>query len=302
MTADRTPTFFLLGAPKAGTTALYALLNQHPDVFLPAVKEPHHYAYRDHPLTFGGPADERIMRHMVIRDAQRYRALYRGRSETALGDASAMQLYVPGTEARISDELPNARFVVVLRDPVQRAFSSWLHLVRDDREWLSFEAALDAEPERIAADWIPLWHYVAVGRYAEQLTRWFEHTSPERFHILLHDDLRSDPVAALRDVFRFLDVDPNVEVDTTLERNVSGVPKSRALQRMLSRPHPVKDAAKRLLPPAVKDRLVTWLRRRNVGDKPALDAATASRLRARFDDDVAKLEELLGRDLTGWRR
>lgn len=295
------PTFFLLGAPKAGTTALWAMLRQHPDVFLPDRKEPHYFAYRDHALDFAGPADARIMRHMVVRDEAAYRSLYRGRSASARGDASAMQLYVPGTPERVRAAVPTARLLVVLRDPVQRAFSSWLHLVRDDRESLDFEAALAAEDERVEAGWIPLWHYRRVGLYAEQLSRWLDAFPERQLHVVWYQDLKRQPDVVLREVFAFLGVEAGIAVDTSLQRNVSGVPRSRFLQRALSRPHPVKDVLKRIVPARTRERWVAGLRRRNVGSRPLIDPVTASRLRADFVDDVERLEAMTGRDLSAWR-
>ena len=295
------PTFFLLGAPKAGTTALYAMLKQHPDVFLPARKEPHYFAYRDHPLEFGGPADVRIMRHMVIQDEGSYRSQYCGRPERATGDASAMQLYVPGTSERIRAAVPDARLIAILRDPVQRAFSSWLHLVRDDRETLSFEDALDAEDERIAAGWIPLWHYRRASRYAEQLERWFDVFPVDQILILFHDELRSNSAAVLGRTFTFLGVDPGVPVATNVERNVSGIPRSRRLQRILSRPHPLKDVLRRAVPGEVRERTIAWLRNRNVAHRPEIQPATAERLRDEVTDDVVRLEAMLRVDLSRWR-
>lgn len=295
------PTFFLLGAPKAGTTALWAMLRQHPEVYLPDHKEPHFFAYRDHDLAFGGPADARIMRHMVIRDEEAYRALFRGRPEAARGDASVMQLYVPGTEARIRAAVPDARLLVVLRDPVQRAFSSWLHLVRDDRETLPFEAALLAENERVEADWIPLWHYQQVGTYAAQLERWWRHFPQDQLHVVWYEDLRADPHGVLRRVLAFLDVDPAAEIDVDVRRNVSGLPRNRWLQRLLSRPHLAKEAVKRLVPGTLRERLVAALRNLNVADKPTLDPSTEASLRAHFVPEVERLETFTGRDLSAWK-
>jgi len=116
------PNFFVVGAAKSGTTAFYHELRRHPDVFLPAVKEPHVYAYL---------ADPSVARHLFADEAaarRRYQELYREvRDEKAVGDASTTNLVVHGAAEVIESEVPAARIVAVLRHPVDQAYSHWRH-------------------------------------------------------------------------------------------------------------------------------------------------------------------------------
>lgn len=138
------PNFFIVGAPKAGTTWLYWNLRQHPDVFLPHVKEPHFFS-RVKP----NPAKGYIFRETT--SVNDYLALYqRAERFKALGDASPSYLVTEAAAVRIREQLPDARIIILLRDPIERTFSQYLMDVRDGVQDLSlFEAILsDHQIER----------------------------------------------------------------------------------------------------------------------------------------------------------
>jgi hypothetical protein len=164
-TAQRGPNFFLVGAAKSGTTALYRALREHPGVYLPAVKEPHVYAYL---------ADRSCAPHLYPNDAaarRRYRELYAGVSAaTAVGDASTTNLVVPGAAAVINRDFPSARIVAILRHPVDRAFSHHAHFVAAGGEDVTdFARAVREEEARQAAGLPFTYRYLGWSRYSEQL-------------------------------------------------------------------------------------------------------------------------------------
>ncbi len=199
------PDFLVLGAQKAGTTALYAYLRRHPRITGPSWKE----------VSF-------FDRHYA-----RGEAWYRGNFPNALrarglvGEASPSYLFHPLAPERVAGMLPEARLIALLRNPVDRAFSHYQHEVALGREPLSFEDALAAEDERLrgeeermAADpgyfshaW---WNhtYRARGRYAEQLERWLAVFPRERLLVLPSEDLLGDPAAAHARVLEFLGAEP----------------------------------------------------------------------------------------------
>jgi len=200
------PDFLILGAQKAGTTALYAYLRQHPDVTGPVWKE----------VSF-------FDRHWARGDAW-YRGNFPLRvraRRAAVGEASPSYLFHPLAPERVRALVPGARLIALLRNPVDRAFSHFQHEVALGREPLSFEDALDREDERMdgalermRADpryfsraW---WNhtYVARGRYAEQLERWLASFPREQLLVVLTDDLRDDADATYRRVLDFLGVEP----------------------------------------------------------------------------------------------
>ena len=142
------PNFLVIGAAKAGTNALFHYLRQHHQVYMSPWKEPKFFAFesRDE-LTFrAANGREAPVNATVILDRQEYEQLFDGaRGELALGEASPHYLYVEKAPARIKALVPEMKLIAVLRNPVDRAFSSYLHLVRDALEPLDFGTALDAQ-------------------------------------------------------------------------------------------------------------------------------------------------------------
>jgi len=198
------PDFLILGAQKAGTTALYAYLRWHPQISGPSFKE----------VSF-------FDRHYV-RGERWYRAhLPARRSGTIVGEASPSYLFHPLAPQRVAQLLPHARLIALLRNPVDRAFSHYQHEVALGREPLTFEEAIDREDERMQGEvehmlrdpeyfseaW---WNYtyLARGQYAAQLERWFQAFPRERLLVLLTDELADDPAGTHRRVLEFLGVEP----------------------------------------------------------------------------------------------
>ncbi len=304
------PNFLVIGAQKAGTTALYHYLNQHPQIFMSPVKEPHFFAFEGKELDFRGPYDREVLGHMVVSDEGAYRALFDGAGgERAWGEASSMYLYLEEAVERIKRHTPEARLIAVLRNPVERAYSSFLHMVRDGREPIpDFGKALEAEEERIKGNWSPIWHYRRMGFYYEQLVRYYEAFGLEQVKVRLYEDLDSDPLGVLRDIHGFLGVDPAFVPDVSARYNVSGVPKSKrlhALHKFLLRQNPVKVVLKPFFPKKLRRRLVEGslnaLRNRNLV-KPPFPEEVRRALIGDYKEDVLKLQELIGRDLSRWLR
>ncbi|HYC31039.1 MAG TPA: sulfotransferase, partial [Gemmatimonadales bacterium] len=258
------PNFLMIGAQKSGTTAIYAYIAQHPQVFTSENKEPGFFAFEGQPAAFTGPDDARGERYRV-RDIERYRELFRAAgAQPRRGEASNVHLYVPQAADRIRHYVPEAKLIAVLRDPVDRAYSAYRHLVRDGREDLSFEDALAAEPRRIAANWHPHWHYLARGFYHAQLARFYERFDPRQIAVYTYDDFRRDPAGMLRSVFTFLEIDPDFLPDMSVRHNVSGVPRFRLLHGLVARPSAAKDLVKRLIPTGARQRIRSALMDRNI--------------------------------------
>ncbi|WP_329108878.1 sulfotransferase domain-containing protein [Micromonospora sp. NBC_01699] len=197
------PDFLVIGGQRCGTTSLYHYLAAHPSVRGATGKE----------LQFFSLHHGRGLRW--------YRAHF---PTLAPGEhsfeASPYYLFHPSVPARIAADLPDARFVALLRDPVQRAYSHYLHTRSYGAEPLSFVDALDAEEERLAralrdgpdtrtAHFALRNHsYATRGRYAEQLERWFTHIPRERIHVARTEDLNTDPAGTYAEILRFLDLPP----------------------------------------------------------------------------------------------
>jgi hypothetical protein len=296
------PNFVIIGAAKAGTSSVFAYLGQHPGVFASPAKEPNYFALADQRVAFAGPGDS-IINQASITDLREYQALFRGaRSAAAIGEASTLYLYAPTAAEALRKHVPGVRVIAILRDPAERAYSSYLHMRRDGREPLtSFDEALDEEETRIRANWEHLWHYTRLGFYHAQLRRYYDLFPREQIAVWLYDDLSENPQRVLREVFTFLAVDPTFEPDMSVRHKVAGTPRSRLLHAALTRPNLAKSLAKAVLPPAVRGQLYGLAMRRNIMEhREALRPETRERLRGLYRDDVERLAALLRRDLSGW--
>ncbi len=293
------PDFILIGAAKSGTTALFYYLSQHPDVFACPVREPNFFALEGAALDFAGPGDEETVGRHSVTERDAYEALYADAQDGKItGEVSPLYLYHPKAAANIAAHRTDCKLIVVLRDPVARAYASYLHLRRDGREpCTSFEEALTMEAQR--QNWEHLWHYDAMGRYAEQLGRYLEHFPREQLLFLLHEDLRTSPAATLDACFNFLGIRPDFEPDFSRRPNRSGIPRFQALQNFMKGQGALKRFLVRVLPEQIRGRLVSGVQHINLA-QPVISETTAQKLRAGYREDIQRLQDLIGRDLSDW--
>ena len=307
MTAGRMPTFLIVGAAKSGTTACYHYLRAHPDIYMSPVKEPRFFAYEGRRPTYTGSYDRAWVESAVI-DLKAYQRLFDGATtEHARGEASVLYLHTPECAQRIRAHIPDVRLVAILRDPVERAYSQFLHHVRDgltvDADFLE---ALDAEPSRIDAGWSPIYEYANRGLYYSQLSRFYAVFSPQQIRVYLYEDFCGEPRRVLSDLYEFLGTSRDFVPPLDQVYNPSGVPRSRLVYRAYESLAKVARAAERrgLIPPGSLDagvapRLARAFQRRLLDRKPMPDDARI-RLRRFFREDTLKLQDLLGRDLSRW--
>ncbi|NJO77616.1 MAG: sulfotransferase [Cyanobacteria bacterium RM1_2_2] len=291
------PNFLIIGAAKAGTTSLHYYLSQHPQVYMSSVKEPRFFALEGETLNFRNP-DQDINRTSITR-LEAYQKLFQNvTDEIAIGETSPLYLYSPKAVERIKHYVPQAKLIAVLRNPVDRAFSCYTHLIREGYEPLSFVEGLQAEEERIRNNWAHLWHYRKAGYYYAQLKQYFDVFDPEQIRVYLYEDLNSNSTAITQNICRFLEVDDTFEPDLT-RMNVSGVPKNRLLYNLFKR-NPIKTALKPLFPTDLRKQIARKVKAWNLQDKPTLPSEIRAQLTEAYRDDILKLEELIQRDLSKW--
>jgi hypothetical protein len=300
------PNFLIIGAMKSGTTALYYYLEQHPQVYMSPVKEPNFFAFEGEDLGARWPGDQKGINGSSITEIEAYRALYaQAKDEKALGEASHWYLYRPKAVERIKHHIPDAKMIVILRNPVERAYSHFLHSVRTGTELLTdFTEALQEEASgaRKAAY---REDYFDRGLYAGQVQRYFDVFGRDQVRVYLHEDLNSSPHETMKDIFQFLQVDDSFIPDVSLKRNVSGFPKNKTLDRYLRGPHPVKRVLKRYLPFPLRRRLLVAsdaLNTRNLTEPPKLQPEVRRQLTGAYREDILNLQELINRNLFAWVR
>lgn len=216
MTNRRTmPHFLVIGAPKAGTTALHDALASHPSLYASPVKEPKYFLTaneRPNRAEQRGPGDAHSAREWVWRHDS-YEQLFRDAPDGALRfESTPFYLWSKPSHARVAATLgADVKLIAVIRDPIDRAFSNWSHLRADGLEPESdFVAACAAEPQRVAAGWAPFWRYLELGRYGEQFQHLFEHVDRSNVRVIRYRHLIDEPQQTLDGITEFLGVQPGI--------------------------------------------------------------------------------------------
>jgi sulfotransferase family protein len=298
------PDFLIAGVPKAGTTALHAALVPHPDLYLSAVKEPKFFLSQGCPPMNGGPGDVQTYQEHVWRRAD-YEALFDPAPPGTLrGEATPFYLYDLTAHDRIRQLIPDAKLILLLRDPVDRAHSNWTHLWNAGLEPEGdFRAACHAEKERKAAGWAPFWHYVGLGRYGEQVQHLYRVFPRDQVLLLRYRDLTEAPAATLDRVCDFLGVRTGVLRSIPRENVNRHVVEDNAVNRMLRGllraggrfghrfPVPLRLAA--------RGPLLTVLHRKR-GARPVTTARERAALLPLFADDIALLQDVTGERYDDW--
>jgi hypothetical protein len=294
---------FIVGAAKSGTTSLYYLLEQHPEVCMPAVKEPNYFSNitdDGDPVTPGnGPGDDSTV---WTSSRQQYHHLYRPEEQHTLKlEASVSYLYSSTAAKQIANYDPDSRIIIVLRNPIERAFSHYKHLLRDGRETTSFEEALELEKSRIANGWEFSWHLKRMGFYGRQIERYYQHFDREQIHIITLEDIKQDLPTVISDITDFLGLSAfEYDLDRQ-ERNASGVARSWILSRMVNWMLGYKATINKIIPPKVSHKALQLFRSFNI-KKSNLEIPQNLRrsLQSTFKEDIKETESLTGRRLDNW--
>ena len=300
------PNFFVVGTPKAGTTSLYNYLAQHPAIYLSPIKEPAYFApdlaevkrQLDIPepdpdglrAYLDGPMTER--RAGVVAEWDQYLKLFRNvRTEQAIGEASGNYLASHSAPALIRERIPAARIVMILRDPALRLFSQYSQAVGNGTvaagflDWLQTQRALEARVQpRLGAIWN--------GFYARHLERYRASFPASQIKIFFYEDYAADPHAVLRELFGFLELDPEFRVDVSVRHNVATQRRFTQLRAV----RPLLTTVGRRLPGSA------WLRSLDRKPMPGITQGERAAVLEIYREDILQLQEHLGRDLSAWLR
>jgi hypothetical protein len=304
MMSKKLPNFLIVGAAKCGTSSLHKYLEQHPEIFMSKVKEPRFITSQVNPFPLNGPGDHKV-EAWYVKDYEQYTKLFEGsESYQAIGESSADTLYFYERSIPVIKQyLGDPKIIIMLRNPVKRAFSAYQHLVRDLREELSFEDGLLQEPTRVANNWELIYHYTAVSMYHDSVKAFMDNFSNVK--VILTEDQEKRPQQVLREIFRFLGVDPECDINTEIRYNMSGKPKSQWLHQFFFEGNTVR----RLAQPIVRTffshetrtRISQKIQEKNL-TRLTINPETKLKLQLVFDEDIRKTEKLLKRDLSLWRK
>ena len=304
----RIPDFFIVGHPKCGTTALYETLRRHPQIYMPAGKEPWFFAPELHERTPPRPEG-------TPRTLEQYASLFAAAEPAQLvGEATALYLWSHTAAARIAEVQPHARIIAILREPASFLRSLHLQFVQSYVETeADLRKALALEDERRLGRSIPRHTYWPKAllysehvRYVEQLRRYRAAFDAKDVLVLIYDDFRADNAGTLATVLRFLGVDDQTPIEVPREANPTVQPRSQRLHGLLHAlsvgrgpgSRAVKEAIKALTPRTLRRQALRATQRRVIFAEPEPpDERLMAELRGRFKDEVVALSEYLGRDL-----
>jgi hypothetical protein len=289
------PNFFIVGAPRCGTTAMYEYLRAHPQIFMPAeVKEPHHFA--------PGMAMPSVKPYA---ERSAYLSLFAQAGDARrIGEASTHYLAAPGAAQAIYAFNPAAKIIIMLRSPLELLHSLYHHRVRYAVETNpTFEAALQADTDSRE----PVWQYRIYTRFAAQVQHYWQVFGREAVHIIIFDDFKRDTAAIYRQTLEFLDVDTDFQPDfaPANEHRAVRLPLVRRLVKNQSRWYRrVRDAVRPLVPAAVRRSVNRNIDRLTLTEapRPPISPALRQQLQQEFLPQIEQLSDLLGRDLTHWCR
>jgi hypothetical protein len=297
------PDFFIAGVPKAGTTALHSALARHPSLYMSAVKEPKFFLTDGPPPADGGPGDIKTYREHVWRRSD-YEALFDGaRGDQIKGESTPFYLYNRDSQLRIKQLIPDAKMIVVLRDPVERAHSNWTHLWSAGLDPSGdFLDACAKEDQRIAAGWADFWRYIGLGMYGEQLSHLYTIFGREQVLLFKYRELLTDPVPVLNRACDFLGVRPGVLAELPRE-NVTAHPHATLRHSVVAAARRASTALCALLPghlgAGMTDQLEHMLQQDAAPRRP-LTWEQREALIPRFKADIALLETITGEDFSNW--
>ena len=301
---DRFPNLYLVGAAKAGTTALYATMARHPDIYAPhTLKEPNFMAMEGKPLRFRGPGDMvKGGQFRSLTTREEYLDLYRpGIRLRWMLDASPLYLRDQYAPERILQYAPDARIMMVIRNPIEAAFSFYVMFRRDGREpFRDFLKAFEDSSRRLAAGWEEGWDIKGFFRYPAQIRRYLDLFEKNRLLILHYDELRADYAGVLNRIAGFLRIDPLLFPTSSGREN-----SSPTLRNMIHRSAPARFIRPGfgILRKAIPSPLMRFVRKRYL-DAPAfrMKKEEFDYLLRYYGAEIDELESLLKWDLSSWKR
>jgi len=276
------PNFFIVGAPRSGTTSLYSYLSQIPGIYMSSVKEPE----------FFSPNCSTNNGLIPIINKKDYLGLFKNvKDELVIGEASTSYLEDPDSPKLIHKEVPDAHIIIILRDPIERAYSHYLIHRRNNLEKKSFHESI----KNILKKYDPLTsnHYLHAGLYSKQILRYINTFGEKNIKIIIFEDFVGNEKNTVKDVLSFLEVnfEPNFDSDA---QHVFNLPKGKSANKILHSKTIKKIAGKIITTDSrqlLKEKLLLQT------EKPSMAEEDRKILTNFFKEDVKKLKNILGRDL-----
>jgi len=289
------PNFMCLGAAKSGTTTLYDILRQHPDIYIPAFKEPHFF---DIPENYKNGIE------------WYKRNYFRNANKKIIADFTPSYFFEKEAPKRIFKNLGrDMKFLVVFRNPVDRAYSHYLHSKRDDHESENFEKSLELEVSRLKkhenqSDYLSyLRHsYVHQGLYAQMINRYLQYFSLDNFlFIHFENELLQERELTIKRILEFLEIDSSVLLRTNIRSNPSSKEKSKSLKKLMNKRGWWRDVIKFMIPSVQLRQIIrNRIQRINITEFKAQQLSQevkSNLLEKYFRKDISDLEKTLNKKM-----
>jgi hypothetical protein len=300
------PDFLVIGAGKSGTTSIDNYLKQHPDLYVSPVKEPNFFALEG--KTFLKPNEDREQFFHFpwsVTTLEDYLKLFaKARPDQLKGETSPMYMYDENAAQNIKRHIPDVKLIAILRQPAERIYSRYLHLAEENRVPGS---GMDEIFDRTGI-WWKRNDLVNEGFYHKHLSRFFTLFPRENIMVILHEELIANRSGVIKDIFTFLNVRNDIEIDSKTDFNPSGIIKSKLLDKFIGKRSPIFSGLSKISPTLYdklkkNSRLVRYfgiLRKKNL-NRPILDRELKRRITDEiYKDDILNLQQLLNRDLKHW--
>lgn len=295
------PTFLIVGAARSGTTSLYYYLKKHPDIYMCKQKEPCFFAFANEDVKFLGTRVNSLV--TVYED---YLELFQGGEKfKCRGEASTPYLYFYDKTIRnikkYVRDYGNLKIIIILRNPVERTYSQYLHRVKNLHEKMTFEEAIALEKSRIQQNYFFDYFYTDRSFYFKQVRAYLKNFKFVK--IYLYEDFEINPEGLIKDIFEFLEVDKEFKCDVSKKYNVSGIPKIKSFHNHLVKDSIIKKIGKRLLPENIRNKYyekISNLNHKFNLQKMQISEQTREYLLALFREDITMLSNLIDRDLSIW--
>ena len=296
--SPKLPNFLIVGAAKSGTTSLYHYLMEHPEVYMSdKIKETFYFIENKNKLGVwpDGTSVE------CLDNYNDYLGLFEDvdlKKHMAIGEACVAYLYFYEEAVRnIKKILGDPKIIIILRNPIDRTFSNYLHHVREGFEDCSFEIALNKQKERIDNNYWWGYDFISPGLYYKQVKYYLDNFSKVKIYLL--DDLVNKEQEFVRNIFKFLEIDYNYSLKKKKLYNKTGSPKSKTFANKIKNPPIILKPFLKVIPYKYKNYIFHTLRDINL-KKPRMKNETREFLKNVFKDDIKKLEGLINKDLSIW--
>lgn len=298
--AELLPNFLVVGFAKCGTTSLVNKLSEHKQIFIPKEKELRYFTYEFLKNSgYKGPGDYRPKR-LAVKSLEDYKKKFNTAKEyKSIGEASTdTSFYYQRTIPKIKALLNNPKIIIMLRNPTDRAISAYSHLIREERETLSFDKALEEENERLKNGYEFIWGYEKASYYYESVKAFKDNFT--HVHIVFFEDFINQSETEIQKILNFLGVENSISPATS-HHNKSGKPKNIYLNRFLNRKLWIKELLKKLIGEKTALEIKEKFQSKNLS-KIVVDDEIKLKLKSKFNHDILKLEKLLDHNLSHWKQ